>query len=144
MATKSLEPLPTIHSAPAVRRVVVVDDHAYVRRGLRRLIDAEPDLAVVGDAADAEQAMELIERLRPDLAVVDLRLPGMNGIELARRLSAVDDAPRVLIVSMQEKSIYEQRVREAGASGFVSKHERPATIIHAIRAVLSGGEYFAE
>jgi len=144
MVTKSLEPLPTIPSAPAVRRVVVVDDHAYVRRGLRRLIDSEPDLAVVGDAADAEQAMELIERLRPDLAVVDLRLPGMNGIELARRLSAVDDAPRVLIVSMQERSIYEERAREAGASGFVSKHERPATIIRAIRAVLSGGSFFAE
>jgi len=144
MSLTSLDTTPEATATGAARTVVVIDDHIYVRRGLRRLVDAEPDLTVVGEAADAEQGLALIERRRPAVAVVDIRLRGTDGLELVRTLVERGLETRPLIVTLQERSFFAERARAAGALGYVSKHERPAKIIRAIRHLLAGQEFFGD
>jgi two-component system, NarL family, response regulator NreC len=122
-------------------RVLIVDDHAVVRTGLRRVIDAEPDLETVAEAPDAERALyEAIEN-KPDVALMDVVMPGKSGIEgMPALLQAVPDV-KVLILSMQDDPRYVREAFDAGASGYVLKEAADTEVVSAIRAVAAGERY---
>ena len=122
-------------------RVLVVDDHAVVRAGLRRVLDAESDIETVGEAANADRAVfEAIEH-KPDVVLMDVMMPGKSGIEgMPALLQAVPDA-KVLILSMQDDPRYVQEAFDAGASGYVLKEAADTEVVAAVRAV-AGGEHY--
>jgi two-component system, NarL family, response regulator NreC len=122
-------------------RVLVVDDHAVVRSGLRMLLDAQPDMETVGEAPNADRAVfEALEH-RPDVVLMDLVMPEKGGIEgMPAVLQAVPDA-RVLVLSMQDDPRYVRAAFEAGASGYVLKEAADTEVVSAIRSVAAGGSY---
>ena len=123
--------------APVIR-VVVVDDHALHRDGTRQILQAYPDLQVVGDAASGEVALALVNQLHPDVVLLDIRLPGMNGIEVARRLTRDHPEVRVLMVSAYDEDEYVRGALEAGAAGFLRKTAPGKELVQAVRAVAGG------
>lgn len=131
----------TRKSAPKAIRVLVVDDHAVVRSGLRRVLDAEQDIETVGEAASAERAVfEALEH-KPDVVLMDVVMPGKSGIEgMPALLQAVPEA-RVLILSMQDDPHYVREAFEAGASGYVLKEAADTDVVEAVRAVAGGTRY---
>jgi DNA-binding NarL/FixJ family response regulator len=129
-------PPPPAGSHPA--RILLVDDHPILRDGLAQMIANTTDLTVCAEAANAAAALEAIQREQPDLAVVDVFLDGSNGIELTKTIGARWPTVKVLILSMHDELVYAQRAIQAGALGFVMKQEVSATILDAIRTVLSG------
>jgi len=131
--------------APAARhRIFIVEDHPVYREGLVQTLETEPDLAVCGEAGDAETALPAIGRLRPDLVVVDITLPGKSGLELIKELRAVDRKIKLLVVSMHDEALYADRVLRAGADGYIMKQEEPEEIVHAVRDVLGGHIYVSD
>lgn len=119
-------------------RVVLADDQEMVRAGLRMLIDFQPDLEVVGEAADGLEAVEVVTRLRPDVVLMDVRMPRCDGIEAARRvLAAVPDVGVVVLTTFDEDGSLAEALR-AGVSGFLLKTAPPEHLLHAIRTVASG------
>lgn len=125
-------------------RLLLVDDHPILREGLSRLINQEPDLQVCGQAADANEALELSRTLKPDLAMVDLTLADVNGLELIKTLRVSLAAMPVLVLSMHKESLYAERALRAGARGYLMKQEAPETVLKAIRIVLKGHIYLSE
>jgi DNA-binding NarL/FixJ family response regulator len=116
--------------------VVVVDDEPLIRSGLRAIIDAEPDLTVVGEAGDGAEVLGVVRRTRPDVVLMDVRMPAVDGIQATRLLlDGVDPAPRVLVVTTFENDDYVYDALRAGASGFLLKRTPPDDIIAAIRTV---------
>jgi DNA-binding NarL/FixJ family response regulator len=114
------------------------------REGLRQLIEREPDLAVCGDAASADEALPAIAALKPDLVIVDISLSGTSGLDLTKSLrEQYEDLP-VLVVSMHEESLYAERALRAGAMGYVMKQEPGKTVKSAIRKVLAGNIHLSE
>ena len=119
--------------------VLLVDDEPLIRSGLRAIINAEPDLAVIGEAEDGAAVTPLVRRLRPDVVLMDVRMPVIDGIEATRRLlTAVDDPPRVLVLTTFENDDYVFEALRAGASGFLLKRARPDEVIRAIRLIAAG------
>ena len=127
-----------------MERILIVDDHPLMRKGLALSIDAEPDLSVVSQAEDAEQAMEAIDEAAPDLAIVDISLPGMSGLELLKHMQALRPELLVLVVSRHDEALYAERAIRAGARGYVMKLEAADVIVKAIRRVLNGGIYVSD
>ncbi|MHC4557036.1 MAG: response regulator [Planctomycetota bacterium] len=125
-------------------RILVVDDHAIVRQGLIKLIEAECDLKVCTEAENVGQAMEAVEKQQFDLAIVDISLEGTSGLELTERMKLRCPNLIVLILSMHDGLLYAQRALRAGASGYVAKYEAAEKIITAIRRVLSGKIYVSD
>lgn len=121
-------------------RVVVADDQAVVRMGLRVLVDREPDLTVVGEAGDGRAAIEAVRANRPDVLLLDVRMPGMDGLDALAELAAGNDldGTRVIVVTTFEIDEYVFRALQAGASGFILKDAAPAELIQAIRVVADG------
>jgi DNA-binding NarL/FixJ family response regulator len=126
------------------QRIFLVEDHPVFRDGLAKLLNAENDLTVCGEAGDAKQGLKSIAKLRPDLAVVDLGLPGKSGLELIKEIRAAKIPVKILVVSMFDEALYAQRVLRAGGDGYIMKQEDPAEIINAIRDVLDGHIYVTE
>src|SRR5262249_44058374 len=122
-------------------RVVIADDHAMVREGLRALVDAQPNLRVVGEAADGAEAIAQVRDLRPDVVLLDLSMPGMGGAESAARIAAEAPSVKVLALTMQEERGYVSRLLRAGASGFVLKRTASSELVRAIHVVSDGGTY---
>ncbi|WP_067965992.1 response regulator [Nocardiopsis trehalosi] len=119
--------------------VVLVDDEELIRTGLRVLIDAEPDLSVVGEAGDGAWALDVVRRTRPDVVLMDVRMPGVDGIQATRTLlSALDDPPRVVVLTTFENDDHVYGALRAGASGFLLKRSRPDDILAAVRLVARG------
>ena len=120
------------------RRVFLVDDHPMMRAGLAGLIQSQPDLEVVGEAADAPTALEAILSCQPDLVLSDLTLPGRSGIDLIKDLLAQRPDLPILVLSMHDEMVYAERVRRAGARGYVMKEAGGERLMAAIREVLTG------
>ena len=120
-------------------RLLLVDDQALVRAGLRLICDAEPDLEVVGEAGDGEQAVAAARRLRPDVTLMDVRMPRVDGIEATRRLAVLDPrVTRVLVLTTFDTESYVHGALRAGASGFVLKDAEPERLVEAVRVVAAG------
>jgi DNA-binding NarL/FixJ family response regulator len=119
-------------------RVVVADDQAMVRAGFRSLLNEEPDLEVVGEAADGEQAVAAVRRFRPDVALMDIRMPTVDGLEATRRIVADGLATRILILTTFDLDEYVYEGLRAGASGFLLKDASPEQLIAAIHVVAEG------
>jgi DNA-binding NarL/FixJ family response regulator len=124
-------------------RVLLADDHALARTGLRMVLDAEPDIEVVGEAATGRQAVHSAGRLAPDVVLMDVRMPEMDGIAATRSIVAGEDAPRVLILTTFDLDEYVYDALAAGASGFLLKDAGPEQLIHAIRVVAAGDALLA-
>lgn len=125
-------------------RVLLADDHTLVREGLRRLLAAEPDIAIAAEAADGDAALAAARARELDVAIVDLSMPGVSGLELVRRLKAAKPALRVLVVSMHGERQYAARALRAGASGYLTKEAAPEQLVRAIRRVATGGVHIPE
>ncbi|MFF8771888.1 response regulator [Kitasatospora sp. NPDC015120] len=119
-------------------RVVVADDQALVRAGFAGILRLAPGFAVAGEAADGAQAVELARRERPDVVLMDIRMPGLDGIEATRRITAGASGSRVLILSTFELDDYVRGALRAGAGGFLLKDAEPAELLAATRAVAAG------
>jgi two-component system response regulator NreC len=119
-------------------RVLLADDHAIVRRGLRSLLETEPHMTVVAEAGDGHEAVRLAAEHHPDVAVLDIGMPLMNGIEVAARLRAMDQPPRVVILSMHTDESYILRALAAGAQAYLLKDSTDEELLPALRAVASG------
>lgn len=122
-------------------RIVIADDHAILRQGLRSLIETETDLEVVGEADDGHAALDLIEALQPDILILDIAMPKLNGIQLLSRLTTITAAPRVIVLTAQSEAAYVRQMLALGASGFVVKRSAAEELIHAIRTVAAGGTF---
>jgi DNA-binding NarL/FixJ family response regulator len=125
-------------------RVLLADDHSIVRAGLRRLVEDAGDMVVVADAADGREAISKVQESLPDVVVIDLSMPGMDGLEVVRRLLSRDPKLPVLILTMHEEEQYVVRAIEAGAMGYVTKRSAAEQLLKAIRKVHAGGRFLSE
>jgi len=123
-----------------VIRVVLADDQHLVRGGFRVLLSSEPDIEVVGEAADGAEAVDLVRRTRPDVVLMDIRMPGLDGIEATRQIVADDDLAevKVVVVTTFELDEYVVDAIRAGAAGFLVKHTEPAELLRAVRVIAAG------
>ncbi|GAA1882068.1 response regulator [Asanoa iriomotensis] len=119
-------------------RILLADDHALVRRGVRLILDGEPDLTVVAEAADGAEAIELAARERPDLAVLDIAMPRLTGLQAARELSRSMPELRILILTMYDNEQYFFEALKVGASGYVLKSVADRDLVAACRAAMRG------
>jgi len=127
-----------------MKRILIVDDHPIMRRGLIQLLSLEPELHIHGDVGTAAEAVAICMTDPPDLVLADISLPDKNGLELIKDLRAINDQLRIIVVSMHEESLYAGRVLRAGARGYVMKEEAPENLIEAIRIVLKGGIFVSQ
>jgi len=119
-------------------RILIADDHAFVREGTRRILEQEPDLEVVAEAADGEEAVKLSYDLNPDVALLDVAMPRVDGIEATRRIKAMCPAVAILVLSAYDDDQFIFGLLEAGAAGYLLKNVRGQEIVEAIRAVHAG------
>ena len=124
-------------------RILLVDDHAVVRQGFKMLLDAQPDMEIVGEASNGREAVETAEALRPDVVVMDVAMPELNGIEATRRLTASTPHTRVIALSMHKDSVYVREILRAGARGYLLKDSGAEDLVSAIRAVAKGESYLS-
>lgn len=124
-------------------RVLLADDHAVLRAGLRFLLSAQPDIDVCGEAANGQEAVALARELAPDVVVMDLRMSGLDGIEATRAVRDLPNPPRVLVLSMYDDPAFMDQALAAGASGYALKRDADTELLSAIRAVARGESYLA-
>ncbi len=122
-------------------RVMLTDDHAVVRMGFRLVLDATPDIEVVGEAESGEEACRRYGEVRPDVLVMDLAMPGIGGIEATTRILARDPKARILALSAHDDISHPRRMLQAGALGYLSKRSAPETLIVAVRELAAGRRY---
>jgi DNA-binding NarL/FixJ family response regulator len=125
------------------RKVLIVDDHPMVRRGLVDLICREPDLAVCGEASDEVSALRIVTAASPDVVIIDLSLQGGHGIRLIEQIKALGTGSRLLVFSMHDETLFAERALRAGALGYLNKHEPTEKIMEALREVLAGRIYLS-
>jgi DNA-binding NarL/FixJ family response regulator len=123
--------------------ILLVDDHAVVREGYRRLLERHGEIAVIGEAGDAATAHSLFVSLEPRIVVMDITLPGTSGLEAMRRMLLYDANARVLIFSMHEDTIFVKRSLQAGAYGYVTKASAPNVLVEAVLAIARGKKYLS-
>ena len=124
-------------------RIVLADDHSVVRQGFRRILEAQPDMEIVGEASNGREALEQAAKLTPDVVVMDVAMPELNGIEATRRLSEATPHSRVLALSMHKDSVYVREILRAGARGYLLKDAVDEDLIAAVRAVSRGEGYLS-
>jgi DNA-binding NarL/FixJ family response regulator len=124
-------------------RVLLADDEGLVRAGFRMILKAEPDIEVVGEAADGNEAIAKAQRLAPDVVLMDIRMPGLDGIAAAERITAGEHAPRVLVLTTFDRDEYVYGALRAGAGAFLLKDAPEHQLLSAIRVVADGGSLFA-
>jgi len=120
--------------------ILLVDDHAVVRAGVRRLLATEASVSI-REAKSSDEALDACRRERPDLVILDLKLPGSSGLELLRRLVQLDKSVRILVLSMHSEPVYAARALQAGARGYISKSAAAEELVEAVRQVGKGGRY---
>jgi DNA-binding NarL/FixJ family response regulator len=124
-------------------RLILADDHHVVRQGMRALLEAQPDLSVVGEATDGLQLVKMVEALQPDVALVDVTMPNLNGIEAARQISKRFPHTRVVMLSMHSSTAYVLRALRSGALGYVLKDASFQEVVQSIRAAAQGQRYLS-
>lgn len=124
-------------------RLVIADDHGIVRSGIRLLLEKQPDLEVVAEAADGIEARETVIRERPDLAILDVKMPGLTGLQVTREIKAQVPETNVLILSMHDDERYLFEALKAGASGYVLKSQADTDLLEAIRSVERGEPFLS-
>lgn len=120
--------------------IVLADDHPLVRRGIHNLIKKAPDIEVIGEANDGAEALRLATELTPDVLLLDMEMPGLNGVEVTRRLQASQPSVRILVLSSYTDKQYILGALASGAAGYLTKEEATQTLVRAIRQVASGKE----
>jgi len=125
------------------KKIVVVEDHPIVRRGIIQLINIEKDICNVGEAETVDDAHYIIKKEKPDLILVDLSLKGGSGLELIKDLTKIYPELLIIVVSLHDENVYAERVMRAGAKGYIMKSEATENILNAIRKVLKGGIYLS-
>lgn len=138
---KAVTAIPT---KKAQTRIIIVDDHPLLRRGISQMINTEKDLLVVGEAEDAHKALDEIARSKCDMAIIDISLGGTSGIELLKNIKVRYPKLLVLVLSMHDETVYAQRALRAGAAGYIMKQEASERVIQAIRKILNGEVYLSE
>jgi DNA-binding NarL/FixJ family response regulator len=123
--------------------IVLADDHHVVRQGLRALLEAEPELSVVGEAAEGLAVIAMVERLKPNLLIVDVMMPGLTGLEVTRQIRQKSPQTRVLVLSMYANEAYVLEALRLGAAGYVLKGANAADLIQAVREVAAGRRYLS-
>ena len=124
-------------------RIVLADDHDIVRKGIRILLEHEPDFLIVAEASDGVGAVKLVESLHPDVLVTDLKMADLNGIEVARLVKEHSPETRVVVLSMYGDNAYVEGALAAGANGYVLKESSVEDLVRAIRDAVSGGRYLS-
>ena len=124
--------------------VVLADDHALVRAGIRSLLGTFPDIEVLAETGDGQEALSLVERQQPDLVLLDITLPGMNGLEVAKRIQQLKLRTRVIMLSMHAAPEYVARALRAGAAGYLLKEAAVSELEKAVATVLIGREYLSQ
>ena len=119
-------------------RVILADDHAIVRAGIRHILQRTPDIQVMGEASTGTEAIQLVNQLVPDVLLLDIEMPGLNGIEVARKLNATNLPVRILILSTYDDRQYITEILSHGAAGYLTKDEAPESIVEAIRSIARG------
>jgi len=127
-----------------VIRILIVDDHAIVRRGMTQILDGEPGLAIVGEADSAEDGLRKVREDSWDLVILDINLPGRNGLDLINQLHHDFPGLPILVLSMYSEDQYALRVLRAGAFGYLNKQSAPEELIKAIKRIHSGSKYISE
>jgi len=127
----------------ATIRVLLAEDHTVVRQGLRRILQADAGIEIVGEVGDGRAALEALERTRPDVAVVDISLPSLSGIEVTRQCARLSPGTRVLILSMHADDAYIRQALKAGARGYLLKDADDQDLLKAVQALNGGGSYFS-
>lgn len=122
-------------------RILVVDDHAVVRRGLRQILETQADIAVAGEAETGADALALLRDQPFDVVVLDITMPGRGGLDVLKEIRAIRPGQRVLVLSMHPEERYAVRVLRAGAHGYMTKETAPEALVNAVRKVASGGKY---
>jgi len=123
--------------------VILADDHAIVRHGLRTLLEAEPGLSLVGEAEDGLAAIRLVEQLRPDILIVDLMMPGLNGLEVTRQVRKCSPQTRIIVLSMHANEAYVLEALRHGALGYVLKGSQVRDLVQATQQVAAGRRYLS-
>ncbi len=124
-------------------RIVIADDHAIVREGLKRIVADAPDFQIVGEAADGTEVMRVVREQEFDVLVQDLSMPGRSGMELIKLVKAEKPKLRVLVLSMHQELQYAVRAIKSGASGYLTKESAPAQLVQAIRKIAGGGAFIS-
>jgi DNA-binding NarL/FixJ family response regulator len=122
-------------------RILLADDHAVLRAGLKALLNAEPDMEVVGEASDGLSCIEAATKLQPDVILLDINMPGMNGLQALEKLRGIVPESRVLILTMHEDTTYLRQVLASGGAGYVLKRAADNELLTAIRTVYNGGTF---
>jgi DNA-binding NarL/FixJ family response regulator len=144
LQTPTAPAAPTTHGKEGATRVLIVDDHPLLRKGVSQLIDQEKDLVVVAEAEDAHKALAAIEQSKPEVALIDITLHGASGIELLKDIKARFPKLKMLVLSMHDESVYAHRALRAGASGYIMKQEGTEKVLVALRKVLKGEVYLSD
>lgn len=124
-------------------RILLCDDHAVIRRGLRLVLEQHEDFEVVGEASDGREAVQKAEELKPDIVVLDITMPNMNGIEAARQITAKQPAISIIVLSMHADEAFVLKALKAGARGYVLKEASEGDLVQAIRCVSEGKSFFS-
>ena len=124
-------------------RILLVDDHRMVRQGFRMILEAQEDMEVIGVAGNGHDAVEMARNLKPDVVVMDVPMPGLNGIEAARRIREAEPLVRVLALSVHRDGVYVREIVRAGAEGYILKESADSELIAAVRAVAAGNSYLS-
>jgi len=139
-----MSPVSRKRKQPNKKKIIIVDDHPVLRRGLTALIESEADLIVSGEAATCQAALEVIQQNNADLVLVDIELLGCHGLDLVKAMKIHHPTIPALVLSMHEESVYAGRALRAGARGYISKLQLDDTLLKAIRRVLDGEMYMSE
>lgn len=122
-------------------KLLIADDHALLRQGIKNVLSLEPDFDVIGEASDGEEAIKQVERLKPDIILLDVNMPRMNGLEVTRRLKAANSAVKIIILTIHDDESYVFEVIKAGAIGYLLKDIEPGMLVNAIRMVFAGQSF---
>jgi len=125
-------------------RIIIADDHSFLREGIKKTIQDEIDMKIVGEASNANDAMNIIRELEPDVTIMDISMPGKSGLDVLKDLKAMKKKYRILILSMHPEDRFAIRALKAGAAGYLTKESAPDELVKAIRTVLTGRKYVSK